>query len=102
MSSSHEVGEIFGDGKGPATALLRSPTVIIVAVGLWGMNVYLFRLFGIDYTHVLTLDIMKEKKEETTNRKGDDDEEDDESANDDGSRLQQRLRLDQGRAKNRL
>lgn len=89
MSSSHEVGEIFGDGKGPATALLRSPTVIIVAVGLWGMNVYLFRLFGIDYAHVLTLDITKEKKKkkETTNRKDDEDEEDenDESANDDGS-----------------
>lgn len=74
MSSSHEVGEIFGDGKGPATALLRSPTVIIVAVGLWGMNVYLFRLFGIDYAHVLTLDLMKEK--EANNRKDEDDESD--------------------------
>ncbi|KAL3769048.1 hypothetical protein ACHAWU_008740 [Discostella pseudostelligera] len=85
MSSSHEVGEIFGDGKGPATALLRSPTVIIVAVGLWGMNVYLFRLFGIDYAHVLTLDLMKEK--EANNRKDEDDESDkDESdGNDTGS-----------------
>ena len=61
MSSSHEVGEIFGEGNGPASALLRSPTVIIAAVGLWGMNVYLFRLFGIDYAHVLTLDLIKEK-----------------------------------------
>ena len=60
MSSSHEVGEIFGEGNGPASALLRSPTVIIAAVGLWGMNVYLFRLFGIDYAHVLTFDLMKE------------------------------------------
>ena len=62
MSSSHEVGEIFGEGNGPASALLRSPTVIIAAVGLWGMNVYLFRLFGIDYAHVLTLDLIKEKE----------------------------------------
>lgn len=29
MSASQEVGEIFGDGSGRATALLRSPTVII-------------------------------------------------------------------------
>ena len=62
MSSSHEVGEIFGEGNGPASALLRSPTVIIAAIGLWGMNVYLFRLFGIDYAHVLTLDLIKEKE----------------------------------------
>ena len=62
MSSSHEVGEIFGEGNGPASALLRSPTVIIAAIGLWGMNVYLFRLFGIDYVHVLTLDLIKEKE----------------------------------------
>jgi hypothetical protein len=62
MSSSHEVGEIFGDGNGPASALLRSPTVIIAAIGLWGMNVYLFRLFGIDHVHVLTLDLNKEKE----------------------------------------
>eukprot|EP00578_Thalassiosira_sp_NH16_P021689 CAMPEP_0181088234 /NCGR_PEP_ID=MMETSP1071-20121207/6678_1 /TAXON_ID=35127 /ORGANISM="Thalassiosira sp., Strain NH16" /LENGTH=492 /DNA_ID=CAMNT_0023170137 /DNA_START=58 /DNA_END=1536 /DNA_ORIENTATION=+ len=62
MSSGQEVGEIFGDGTGRATALLRSPTVIIAAVGLWGMNVYLFRLFGIDYAHVLTLDLVKEKE----------------------------------------
>lgn len=59
---SQEVGEIFGDGKGRATALLRSPTVIILAVGLWGMNVALFRLFGIDFAHVLTLDLIKEKE----------------------------------------
>ena len=56
-------------------SLLRSPTVIIAAVGLWGMNVYLFRLFGIDYVHVLTLDLMKEK--ETSGRK------DGENTNDD-------------------
>lgn len=62
MSSGQEVGEIFGDGTGPATALLRSPTVIIAAVGLWGMNVALFRLFGIDYAHVLTLDLIKERE----------------------------------------
>lgn len=68
MSSSHEVGEIFGEGNGPASALLRSPTVIIAAVGLWGMNVYLFRLFGIDYAHVLTLDLIKEKESNCTDK----------------------------------
>lgn len=67
MSSGQEVGEIFGDGTGPAQSLLRSPTVIIAAVGLWGMNVALFRLFGIDYAHVLTLDLIKER--EANNRK---------------------------------
>ncbi|KAL7435648.1 hypothetical protein ACHAXM_004862 [Skeletonema potamos] len=75
MSSGQEVGEIFGEGSGPAMSLLRSPTVIIAAVGLWGMNVYLFRVFGIDYVHVLTLDLIKEasarkggesKEDETT------------------------------------
>ena len=68
MSSGQEVGDIFGDGSGPAMSLLRSPTVIIAAVGLWGMNVCLFRLFGIDYVHVLTLDLIKEK--EASARKG--------------------------------
>ena len=63
MSSGQEVGEIFGSGTGPATALLRSPTVIIAAVGLWGMNVYLFKLFGIDYEKVLMLDLLKERRE---------------------------------------
>jgi hypothetical protein len=62
MSSGQEVGEIFGSGTGPATALLRSPTVIIASVGLWGMNVYLFRLFRIDYIKVLTLDLIKERE----------------------------------------
>eukprot|EP00985_Skeletonema_marinoi_P024489 scaffold17055_cov73-Skeletonema_marinoi.AAC.2 len=77
MSSGQEVGEIFGDGSGPAMSLLRSPTVIIAAVGLWGMNVYLFKLFKIDYVHVLTLDLIKEK--ETSARKGGDNKEDDNS-----------------------
>ena len=76
MSSGQEVGEIFGDGSGPAMSLLRSPTVIIAAVGLWGMNVYLFRLFGIDYVHVLTLDLMKEK-EASSRRDGENKEDDD-------------------------
>jgi hypothetical protein len=62
MSSGQEVGEIFGSGSGPATALLRSPTVIIASVGLWGMNVYLFRLFRIDYVKVLMLDLIKERE----------------------------------------
>jgi EXS family len=62
MSSTQEVGDIFGEGKGPANAMLRSPTVLIVAVGLWGMNLFFFRLFGINYKFVLTYDLMKEKK----------------------------------------
>lgn len=69
MSSGQEVGAIFGEGTGPATALLRSPTVIIASIALWGMNVCLFRLFGIDYVHVLTLDLKKEKDEEERSRK---------------------------------
>lgn len=54
MSSGQEVGDIFAYGKGPATALLRSPTVIIASIALWGMNILLFRLFGIDHVRVLT------------------------------------------------
>lgn len=54
MSASQEVGEIFGVGTGPATTLLRSPTVIIAAIGLWGMNLYWFKVFKIDYKHALT------------------------------------------------
>jgi hypothetical protein len=59
MSSTQEVGEIFGQGSGPAHAMLRSPTVLIAAVGLWGMNIYFFRLFGIDYVKVLEHDLLK-------------------------------------------
>jgi hypothetical protein len=61
MSSTQEAGEIFGEGKGPAQAMLRSPTVLIASVGLWGMNLFFFRLFGIDYVHVLNYDLVKEK-----------------------------------------
>lgn len=57
MSSTQEVGEIFGSGSGPAHAMLRSPTVLIASVGLWGMNVYFFRLFGINYARVLRYDL---------------------------------------------
>lgn len=64
MSSGQEVGAIFGDGTGPAAALLRSPTVIIASIALWGMNVCLFRLFGIDYIYVLLYDLKKEEEEE--------------------------------------
>lgn len=59
MSGTQEVGEIFGAGSGPAHAMLRSPTVLIAAIGLWGMNVYLFRAFGIDYVKVLKQDLLK-------------------------------------------
>jgi hypothetical protein len=63
MSSTQEVGEIFGAGVGPAHAMLRSPTVLIAAVGLWGMNIYFFRLFGIDYVKVLNHDLLKMEQE---------------------------------------
>lgn len=68
MSSGQEVGTIFGDGAGPATAMLRSPTVIIASIALWGMNVCIFRLFGIDYAQVLMLDLKRE--EAKSKRKG--------------------------------
>jgi hypothetical protein len=42
--------------------MLRSPTVLIASVGLWGMNVYFFRLFHIDYAYVLNLDLVKERE----------------------------------------
>jgi hypothetical protein len=64
MSSTQEVGDIFGSGKGPAQAMLRSPTVLIVAVGLWGMNLFFFKLFGIDYKYVLTYDLVKMEQQE--------------------------------------
>lgn len=64
MSSTQEVGEIFGEGSGPAHAMLRSPTVLIAACGLWGMNVLLFKIFKIDYVKVLNHDLVKEKKEQ--------------------------------------
>lgn len=84
MSSGQEVGEIFGSGTGPATALLRSPTVIIASVGLWGMNVYLFRLFRIDYVKVLTLDLLKEREGQGVHS------EDDESVSSHGSSVTRR------------
>lgn len=59
MSSTQEVGDIFGAGKGPAQAMLRSPTVLIVSVGLWGMNLFFFRLFNIDYRTVLNYDLIE-------------------------------------------
>jgi len=59
MSSTQEVGEIFGAGAGPAHAILRSPTILIASIGLWGMNIYFFRVFGIDYIKVLHHDLLK-------------------------------------------
>lgn len=58
MSSTQEAGDVFGPGLGPAHAMLRSPTVLIASVGLWGMNIYFFRLFGIDYAKVLKHDLI--------------------------------------------
>lgn len=59
MSSTQEVGEIFGAGSGPAHAMMRSPTVLIAAIGLFGMNVFFFRVFQIDYVKVLKHDLLK-------------------------------------------
>lgn len=68
MSATQEVGEIFGAGTGPAHAMLRSPTVLIASIGLWGMNIYFFRVFGIDYVKVLKHDLLKmEEQEELSN-----------------------------------
>lgn len=63
MSSGQEVGDIFEYGKGPATALLRSPTVVIASIALWGMNILLFRMFGIDHVRVLTAGIQQSDNE---------------------------------------
>jgi len=65
MSSGQEVGEIFGRGSGPAATLLRSPTVLIASIGLWGMNVYFFRLFGINYIEILNLDLINQEEDDT-------------------------------------
>lgn len=59
MSSTQEAGDLFGSGIGPAHAMLRSPTVVIAAVGLWGMNLYFFRVFGIDYIKILKYDLLR-------------------------------------------
>jgi hypothetical protein len=59
MSSAQEVGDIFGAGRGPAQAMLRAPTVLIVAIGLWGMNLFFFKIFGIDYKVVLNYDLRE-------------------------------------------
>jgi len=57
MSSTQEAGNLFGPG--PAHAMMRSPTVLIASVGLWGMNIFFFRVFGIDYVRVLQHDVLK-------------------------------------------
>ena len=69
MSSTQEVGEIFGAGRGPAHAMLRSPTVLIASVGLWGMNVFFYRLFGINYIKVLKRDLIQIEETENPEKK---------------------------------
>lgn len=64
MSSTQEVGDIFSTGLGPSHAMLRSPTVLIVSIGLWGMNIFFFRLFGINYRYVLQYDLLKEQQQQ--------------------------------------
>lgn len=64
MSSTQEVGDIFGQGAGSAQAMLRSPTVLILCVGLWGMNIFFYRLFGLDYKYILNYDLVEIEKEE--------------------------------------
>lgn len=51
-----------------AQAILRSPTVLFASVFLWGMNVYFFRLFKLDYVRILTLDLVKEREQESRNK----------------------------------
>ena len=58
MSSTQEAGDLFGE-VGPAHAMARSPTVVIASIGLWGMNLYFFRIFRIDYVKVLKHDLIK-------------------------------------------
>jgi hypothetical protein len=70
MSSTQEVGEIFGTGSGPAHSMLRSPTVLIVSVGLWGMNIFFFQLFGIRYKYVLNYDLMQEQQQRQQHSEG--------------------------------
>lgn len=72
MSSTQEVGEIFGEGSGPAHAMLRSPTVLIASMGLWGLNILAFRVFGINYIKVLNYDLKKLKDEEKYGKEDDD------------------------------
>ena len=74
MSSTQEVGEIFGEGSGPAHAMLRSPTVLIAAVGLWGMNILMFRIFRINYVKVLKMDLKKFDAKEMENNNNNNDE----------------------------
>ncbi|KAG7358381.1 EXS family protein [Nitzschia inconspicua] len=69
MSSIQEVGDIFGAGKGPAQAMLRSPTILIFSVGLWGMNLFFYKLFGIDYKYVLMYDLVEMEQEENERNK---------------------------------
>ena len=69
MSAGQEVGEIFGAGRGPAHAMLRSPTVLIASVGLWGMNVFFYRLFGINYIKVLRRDLLEIEETENPEKK---------------------------------
>jgi len=64
MSATQEVGDIFGEEKGSAQAMLRSPTVLILCVGLWGMNIFFYRLFGLDYRYILNYDLIEIEKEE--------------------------------------
>lgn len=49
--------------------MLRSPTVLIVSVGLWGMNIFFFQLFGIKFKYVLQHDLLLEKKQKAANRR---------------------------------
>ena len=75
MSSSQEVGQIFGEGTGPAISLLCSPTVFISVIGLWGVSIWTFQTWGIAYKHVLLLDIVGSAGEEIGNEEDEVDEE---------------------------
>ncbi|KAL3910292.1 MAG: hypothetical protein SGILL_007748 [Bacillariaceae sp.] len=64
MSSTQEVGDIFGFGKGQAQAMLRSPTVLIVSIGLWGMDIFFYKLFNLNYRYILQFDLLEMQQEE--------------------------------------
>lgn len=78
MSATQEVGEIFATGAGAANATLRSSTILICLIALWGMNMSCFRLFGIDYVKVLYHDL----EQRDTPSHPSDPEEDEDDTND--------------------
>jgi len=61
-TTPEEVGPIFGEGEGHAQSMLRSPTVLIACIGFWGMDIFFYRVFKLDYVSILNLDLVKERE----------------------------------------